>query len=103
MMKAMLIAGFVIGGAPAYAQQTVPKASGDPLQAICTGFLDQSGQGVAGNRDRLCSCLARETKGRLTEAEMKAYNRASQSGQAPSEAVMQKVLGIATYCLTQAR
>jgi hypothetical protein len=45
----------------------------------------------------------RETKGRLTEAEMKAYNQATATGQQPPPAVMQKVVGIATACLTEAQ
>lgn len=33
---------------------------------------------------------------------MRAYARAAETGQAPPEAVMQKVMGIATTCLTEA-
>ena len=88
--------------APAAAQQSLPKSNGDPLQEICQGFLSQSGQGISGDRNRLCICLARETKSRLTEPEMRAYARAAETGQAPPEAVMQKVMGIATACLTEA-
>lgn len=90
------------GAMPAYGQQSVPKPASDPLQEICSGFLQQSGQGISGDRNRLCTCLARETKSRLTEPEMRAYSRATETGQAPPEAVMQKVMGIATTCLTEA-
>lgn len=100
---AALAGGMVIAltGA-AQAQQSLPRTSGDPLMEICSGFLDQSTQGVSGDRNRLCTCLVRETKTRLTPAEMKAYAQASQAGQPPPDAVMQKVLGIATACLTEA-
>lgn len=87
---------------PAWAQQSLPKTSGDPLSEICTGFLQQSGQGVSGDRNRLCTCLVRETKTRLSAAEMKAYAQASETGQPPPDAVMQKVVAIATACLTEA-
>jgi hypothetical protein len=104
------IAGAILRGAilvtviagPALAQQNLPKSSSDPLQEICTGFLAQSGQGVSGDRNRLCVCLSRETKSRLTEPEMKAYARAAETGQPPPDAIMQKVMGIATACLTEA-
>jgi hypothetical protein len=81
---------------------SLPKNNGDPLSDICTGFLEQSGQGVSGDRNRLCSCLVRETKSRLTRPEMDAYSRATQTGKAPPPAVMEKVMGIATTCLTEA-
>jgi len=86
----------------AWAQQSLPKTSGDPLMEICSGFLEQSSQGVSGDKNRLCTCLVRETKTRLTAAEMKAYSEASQTGRPVPDAVMQKVLGIATACLTEA-
>lgn len=102
-MRHIWLAAFaaVIAG-PTAAQQSLPKSSADPLQEICQGFLAQSGQGISGDRNRLCTCLARETKGRLTEPEMRAYARAAETGQPPPDAVMQKVLGIATTCLTEA-
>lgn len=93
----------VTGFVPAWGQQSPPKSSGDPLMEICSGFLEQSGQGVSGDKGRLCTCLVRETKARLSEPEMKAYNRAAETGQPPPEAVMQKVIGIATACLTEAQ
>ncbi len=101
-MKHMWVCAVIFMAAPALAQQSVPKTSGDPLQEICAGFLQQSGQGVSGDRNRLCACLSRETKSRLTEPEMRAYSRAAETGQPPPEAVMQKVMGIATTCLTEA-
>ncbi|MBX7198414.1 MAG: hypothetical protein K1X51_03465 [Rhodospirillaceae bacterium] len=86
----------------AYGQQSLPKSGGDPLMEICSGFLQQ-GQGVSGDQAKLCTCLVRETKGRLTQAELQAYNQATASGQQPPPAVMQKVIGIATACLTEAQ
>lgn len=88
--------------APAHGQQNLPRNSGDPLMEICSGFLQQ-GQGVSGDQAKLCTCLVRETKGRLTQAELQAYNQATASGQQPPPAVMQKVIGIATACLTEAQ
>ncbi len=97
-----LIAILTVIAFPAFAQ-TVPKNNGgDPLGEICTSFLDQSGAGVSGDRNRLCTCLVRETKSRLSRPEMDAYNRATQTGQPPPPAVMEKVMGIATTCLTEA-
>lgn len=95
-----MLAAFMTSAA--YAQQSLPKTSGDPLLEICTGFLQQ-GQTVSGDQAKLCTCLVRETKGRLSEAEMKAYNQATSTGQAPPPAVLDKVIGIATACLTEAQ
>ncbi len=92
----------VLMAAPVSAQQSLPKTSGDPLMEICTGFLQQ-GQSVSGDQAKLCTCLVRETKGRLSEAEMKAYNQATSTGQPPPPAVLDKVIGIATACLTEAQ
>jgi hypothetical protein len=104
MMKFMSTAALLlVAAAPALAQQTVPKNSGDPLQDICTGFMEQSGQGVSGDRNQLCTCLVRETKSRLTVEEMKIYSKAGETGQAPPPAIMEKVMSIATTCLTAAR
>lgn len=82
--------------------QTVPKA-GDPLQEICTGFLAQSGAGIAGDQQKLCSCLIAETQKQLTRQEMEIYRKATSSGEAPPPGIMQKVMGVATVCLTQSR
>lgn len=80
--------------------QTLPKSSGNPPQEICTGFLAEVGQGVSGDRNKLCTCLVRETQSRLTALEMEAYSKAAENGQQPPPAVMEKVIGIATACLT---
>lgn len=86
--------------APATGQQ---RQGADPLLDICSNFLAQSGQGVSGDSNRLCQCLTRETQRRLTRREMELYSQATSQGQAPPEVVMQKVVGIATRCLAEAR
>lgn len=102
MIRSVFLTAALIAGVSASAQ-TLPKNSGDPLQEICTGFLAQSGAGIAGDHTRLCTCLVTETQKRLTREEMVAYDKANQTGQQPPAEVMQKVMGIATTCLTQAR
>ncbi len=62
--------------------------------------MEQSGQSVAGDRNKLCGCLVQETQSRLTKEEMQTYARAAETGQAPPPAVMEKIMGIATTCLT---
>lgn len=89
----------VLASGPAVAQRTAAGPTADPLQNICTGFLDQAGQGVSGDRAKLCECLVRETKARLTAQEMATYNKAGETGQPPPPAIMEKVLAIATTCL----
>jgi hypothetical protein len=102
MKISLLVSLLCLAAMPALAQ-TLPQGSGNPLQDICTGFLDQSGQGVSGDRNVLCTCLVRETKARLTVDEMKLYSRAGETGQSPPPAIMEKVIGIATLCLTSSR
>jgi hypothetical protein len=91
----------VLAGGGAWAQ-TAPQQN-DPLQEICTGFLAQSGAGIAGDQQKLCACLVTETQKQLTRQEMDIYHRAASRGEAPPAAIMQKVMGVATACLTQAR
>jgi hypothetical protein len=100
-MKHILFLALVFAAVPA-AAQTLPQSSGNPLVDICRTFLSQSGQGIAGDADKLCNCLAAESQSRLSRAEMEVYVKASQSGQQPPPAVMEKVTGIATACLTAA-
>ena len=100
-MKSIWIVSFLaMTVLPAFAQQPLPQSSSDPMQSLCTGFLEQSGQGVSGDRNKLCACLVRETKARLTPQEMQAYNKASETGQTPPPAVMDKVIAVATTCLS---
>ncbi len=98
-MKSYLVALTVFAALPAFAQQQAV----DPLKEICTNFLAQGGGGVSGDANRLCTCLVKETQARLTRREMELYNDAALKGQAPPDAVMEKVMGIATTCLTAAR
>ncbi len=103
-MKAVYFASILaIASLPAAGQQARPGASGDPLQDICTGFMDQSGQGLSGDRNKLCACLVRETKARLTVKEIEIYSKAGETGQQPPPAIMEKVMGVATTCLTAPR
>ncbi len=102
-MKTVVLALlFAITAIPAVAQ-TLPRASANPLQDICTNFMEQSGQGVSGDRNKLCNCLVTETQSRLTRQEMEIYAKANETGQPPPPAIMDKVVGIATMCLTSGR
>lgn len=103
-LRAIFFASILaMAAVPAAGQQPRPGQSGDPLQEICTGFMDQSGHSVAGDRNKLCACLVRETKARLTVKEMEIYSKAGEAGQPPPTAIMEKVMGVATTCLTAAR
>jgi len=102
-MKAVFLAALIAWSALPASAQTLPRGSGDPLQDICTGFMEQGGQAVSGDRNKLCNCLVSETKARLTLQEMEIYAKAGETGQPPPPAIMEKVIGIATVCLTTAR
>ena len=99
-MKNIVFAAAIMFIAVPAVAQTLPKASSDPLKDICTSFLEQGGQGVSGNRDNLCTCLVRETQSRLTRQEMEIYSKAGTTGQEPPPEIMNKVIGIATACLS---
>lgn len=103
MRTGFLLIGLLFAAGPVCAQQALPKGSGDPLKDICTGFLEQGGQGVSGDRNKLCTCLVSETQSRLTRREMEIYSKAAETGQAPPPAIMDKVVNIATTCLTAAQ
>jgi hypothetical protein len=101
ILRSAVIAGLILAGvAPAMAQQQ--NATTNPLAEVCSGVLAQSNIN-AGNSDRLCACLVRETPARLTQDEMMAYAEANQNGREPPKAVMDKVTAIATTCLQEAR
>jgi len=100
MTKIILLAAAILMSDAARAQ-SLPNNSNDPLMEICTGFLAQSGGGIAGDQAKLCSCLVGETQRQLTRQEMEIYQKATSSGAQPPPAIMQKVIGIATLCLTQ--
>jgi len=99
MIKSILLLPSLVFCGAVYAQ-TVPN---DPLKEICTNFLAQGAGTVGGDHQRLCTCLVSETQRRLTRQEMEIYNKAATSGQQPPAAIMEKVVGIATACLTQSR
>lgn len=103
MRITFLLIALLVAAMPTVAQQALPRGSGDPLKDICTGFLEQGGQGVSGDRNKLCTCLVSETKSRLTQREMEIYSKAAETGQAPPPAIMDKVVNIATTCLTAAQ
>lgn len=78
------------------------QAPGDPLMGICSGFLAQPGVAISADATRLCTCLVREVKGRLSRAEMDTYDRANAAGQALPPEVQAKITGIAVQCLGEA-
>lgn len=83
--------------------QTVPKSSGDPLQEICTGFMEQNRLNISGDAQRLCTCLVREVQGKLSRTEMEAYDKAAAAAQPMPQALQAKISGIAVQCLTEAQ
>jgi hypothetical protein len=93
---------FCLFALPALAQ-TMPKTSGDPLEEICSGFLEQNGLKVSGDMGRLCGCLVREVKGQLSRAEMENYDRLNAAGRPLPPALQNKISGIAVQCLTAAK
>ena len=103
-MKRLIGVAMALVATPVLAQTTTQAPSNaDPIQAICSGFLAENSAGVSADKVKLCSCLVRETKSRLSVDEMKSYSQANLNGQAPSDAVMQKVIAIAQTCLTEAK
>jgi hypothetical protein len=97
MIRSIVLLSALLVSGGAYAQ------ANDPLKEICTNFLAQGAGSVGGDHQRLCKCLVGETQKRLTRQEMEIYNKAATSGQQPPAAIMDKVVGIATVCLTQSR
>ena len=83
--------------------QTVPKASGDPLQEICSGFLEQNSLKVGGDMAKLCTCLVREVKGQLSRTEMETYDKLNAAAKPLPAALQNKVTNIAVQCLTAAQ
>ncbi len=88
--------------APAFAQTNAPATNTD-LSAICAGVLAQAPGGVSGDHTKLCSCLTTQTMSGLTQAEMMAYAQSTLENKAPPDAVMTKIVAIATTCLQQAQ
>lgn len=82
--------------------RNAPSSAADPTMSLCSGLLAESGVAMTG-KDKLCKCLISEVTSKLTADEMVAYAQANMNSQTPPAAVMDKVMGIATRCLTQAR
>ena len=95
--------GFALGAALLFGGGGATAQGGDPLLSLCSGFLDQSAGGVSGNKQKLCSCLVRETPAQLTQEEMIAYAEATVNNRAPPDAVTRKMVASATMCLTEAQ
>jgi hypothetical protein len=102
--RGILLLTFTLGAAHARAQGlSSSQGGGNPLLAMCGGMLAEGAAGVSGDKNRLCTCLVRDTSAKLTHEEMMAYAEASTNSQAPPPAVMNKVMAIATACLQEAQ
>ncbi len=104
-MHALFLAAFVLASgllASGANAQTLPKTSGDPLMEICSGFLEQNRLNVSGDAQRLCTCLVREVKGKLSAAEMETYDKYAAAAKPLPDALQNKISGIAVQCLTEA-
>lgn len=86
--------------APALAQ---PQTGNDPLLEICSGFLEQNSLKVSGDAARLCNCLVREVKGKLSRSEMETYDRLNAQSRPLPPALQNKISNIAIQCLTEAQ
>ncbi|MEQ9445895.1 MAG: hypothetical protein RJS98_10050 [Rhodospirillaceae bacterium] len=78
-------------------------AQGNPLEAICQGFLSSSGVPTPGNANILCDCLVREVQSNLTRPEMQSYQSSVEAGRPLPKALETKIMAVATSCLTQAQ
>ncbi len=83
--------------------QTLPQGSGDPLQDICSGFLEQNNLKIGGSAAKLCTCLVREVKGKLSRTEMETYDKFNAAAKPLPPALQDKISGIAVQCLTEAK
>ena len=83
--------------------QSLPNNSGDPLQEICSGFLEQNNLSIGGSVAKLCTCLVREVKGKLSRSEMETYDKFNAAAKPLPPALQDKISGIAVQCLTDAR
>ena len=83
--------------------QTLPQSTGDPLHDICSGFVSQNNLTISGDVQRLCTCLVREVKGKLSTAEMEVYDKNTSAAQPLPQALQAKISGIALQCLTEAK
>jgi len=80
-----------------------PPPGNDFMMQMCSGFLKQPGVEIAADGQRLCDCLIREVKAKLSTPEMQAYDRATLGSQPMPEALQAKITGIAVQCLGEAR
>jgi len=101
-MRSVIAVAVMLCASAAFAQ-TAPKTSGDPLEEICSGFLEQNSLQIGGSAQKLCTCLVREVKGKLSRAEMETYDRANAAAKPLPPALQDKISGIAVQCLTEAR
>lgn len=82
-------------------EAVLAQVSGDPLDAICKGFLSSSGLPAPGDTNTLCSCLVREVQANLSASEMLAYQNATNANQSLPLGVENKITAIAVKCLTE--
>ncbi len=78
-------------------------AQGNPLEAICQGFLSSSGVPAPGNANILCDCLAQEVQSNLTRTEMQSYQSSVEAGRPLPKALETKIMAVAASCLMQAQ
>jgi hypothetical protein len=102
-MRTTIAASFLMLWASVSPAQTLPKTSGDPLEEICSGFLEQNSLKVGGDMAKLCTCLVREVKGQLSRTEMETYDRLNAAAKPLPNALQNKVTNIALQCLTAAQ
>lgn len=107
-MRALVIAAAILISPAGFARtvqaQAIPNSpGGDPLIEICSGFLEQNSLKVGGDMARLCSCLVREVKGKLSRAEMETYDKYNAAAKPLPNALQNKISGIAVQCLTEAQ
>jgi len=101
-MRIMIVVAALLCAGHAMAQ-TLPQGSGDPLEDICSGFLEQNSLKVSGSAKKLCTCLVREVKGKLSRAEMELYDKAAAAAKPLPDALQTKISNIAVQCLTEAQ
>jgi hypothetical protein len=102
-MRSWIAAALILCASAASAQTAPRQGGGDPLEEICSGFLDQNNLSIGGNAGKLCTCLVREVKGKLSRREMEVYDQANAVAKPLPPALQEKITGIAVQCLTEAR
>lgn len=102
MRYTLIVLAAVLWTSASFAQSTSNASSGDPMMAMCSGLLTESGSGITG-KDKLCNCLINQVTANLTAEEMSEYASANLNSETPPQAVTDKVTAIATSCLNQAK